>query len=87
MKHLGAEVGELGSLFEADGADAQGIGADARVGGHDAVDIGPDLDGAGMESAADQGAGVVRATAAQGGGDLDLRADEAAQNGYLARLQ
>ena len=45
VQHLGAEVGELGCLFEADGADAERVGADARIGGHDAVHVGPDLDG------------------------------------------
>ena len=53
MQDLRAEVGELGSLFKADGLDAQRVGADARVGGHDAVDVGPDLDGSGVEAAAD----------------------------------
>ncbi len=69
MQHLGAEVGEFGGLFEADGLHAQGLGHDARVGGHDAVDVGPDLDGAGVESAADERRGVVAAAAAERGGD------------------
>ena len=47
MQNLGAEVGQLGRLFKADDLDAQGVGADARIGGHDAVHVGPDLDGLG----------------------------------------
>ena len=54
MQHLGAEVGQLGGLLKADDLDAQSIGADARIGGHDAVHVGPDLDGLGLERAADQ---------------------------------
>ena len=65
VQHLGAEVGELGGLFEADGPHAQGIGADARVGRHDAVDVGPDLDGFGVEAAADERGGEIRSAAAQ----------------------
>ena len=44
-------------------------GHDARVGGHDAVDVGPDFDGAGVEAAADERGGVVGAAAAERGGD------------------
>ena len=66
VQDLGAEVGELGGLFKADGLDAQGVGADARIGGHDAVDVGPDFDGAGVEAAADEGGGVVASRRGRG---------------------
>ena len=56
VQHLGAEVGELGGFFKADDLDAQCIGADARIAGHDAVDVGPDFDGVGGERAAEQSA-------------------------------
>ncbi len=45
MQHLGAEVGEFGCFFKADDFDAQCVGADARIGGHDAVDVRPYFDG------------------------------------------
>src|SRR5262249_43435488 len=44
MQDLGAEVGEFGSFVEADHLDAAGVGAEPGVGGHHAVDIGPDFD-------------------------------------------
>ena len=84
MQHLGAEVGQFGGLFKADDLHAQRIGADARIGGHDAVDVGPDFDGVGGERAADEGAGEVGAAAAQGGGDAGfVRSDEAAHHRHL----
>ena len=85
MQNLGAEVGQLGGFFKADDLDAQRIGTDARVGGHDAVHVGPDLDGLGVERAADQRAGKVGAAAAEGGGDAGLvGGDEAAHDRHLA---
>jgi hypothetical protein len=87
MQHLGAEVGQFRGFFKADHLDSQGIGADARVGGHDAVDVGPDFDGFGVQRAADQRSGKVRAAAAERGGDAGLvRADEAAHDRHAAGL-
>ena len=84
VQHLGAEVGQLGGFFKADDLDAQGVGADAGIGGHNAVHVGPDLDGVGGERAADQGPGEVGAAAAEGGGDAGLvGSDEAAHHGNL----
>ena len=68
MEDLGAEVGELGGLLEADAADAKSVRTDAWVGGHNAVDIGPDLDGAGVQPAAHERAGVIRAAPAKRSG-------------------
>ena len=59
MQHLRAEVGELGGLFEADGAHTQCIRADARIGRHNAVDVGPDLDRTGVQTSAHERSGVV----------------------------
>ena len=69
VEDLGAKVGEFGGFLEGDGLDAEGVGADAGVGGHDAVDVGPDFDGTGVEASTDEGGGVVGASSAQGGGD------------------
>ena len=44
----------------------------------------PDLDGSGVEAAADEGSGVVGAAAAEGGGDALAGADEAAHDRDLA---
>ncbi len=88
MEDLGAEVGEFGGFFEADDLDTEGVGTDARVGGHDAVDVGPDLDGFGAQGASDQGTSEIRAAAAEGGGDAGfIRADEAAQDGDEAGVE
>ncbi len=87
MQDLGAEVGELRGLFEADGLDAQGFGDDARIGGHDAVDVGPDFDGARVQAAADESGSVVRSAASKRGSDaFRVGADEAPQDGRLAGL-
>ncbi len=85
VQNLGAEVGEFGGFLEADGFDAQGLGHDARVGGHNAVDVGPDFDGAGVQASSDEGGGVVAAAAPEGGGDAGfVGPDEAAEHGSLA---
>src|ERR1035437_2506042 len=86
VQDLGAEVGQLGGFLEADDLDAEGLGADAGVGGHDAVDVGPDFDGLGLERAADKGAGEVGAAAAEGGGDAgQVGGDEAGHDRHLAQ--
>ena len=85
VQDLCAEVGQFGGLFKADGLDAVGVGDDARIGGEDAVHVGPDFDGLGLEGAADQRAGEVGAAAAQGGGDAGfVGGDEAAHDRHLA---
>ena len=85
MQHLRAEVRQLRRLFEADRLHAQRIGTDARIGGHDAVDVRPDLDRSGVQSAAHQRSGVVAAAASQRGRDaVRRRADKAAHHRRLA---
>ncbi len=69
MQHLGAEVRELCGLFERNSLHAEGVGTDAWVSCHDAVDVGPNLNCTGVQSAADERGGVVGTASAQGGGD------------------
>src|SRR5208282_1793093 len=52
MQDLGAEVGKFGGFIEADDLDAAGIGTEAWVGGHHAVDVGPDFDARGVQTGA-----------------------------------
>ena len=59
VQHFGAEVGELGGFVEADDLDAACIGTDSRVGGENAVDVGPDFDAVGTEASAEDGGGEV----------------------------
>ena len=88
MQDLCAEVGEFRGLFKRDGFDTQSIAADARIGGHDAVDVGPDFDGTGMQCTAGERSGEVAAAAAERGGDAGGGcADEAAHDGHFAGFQ
>ena len=81
MQDLGSEAGQLGGLMEADFGDALGLGTDAGIGGENAADVGPDLDAGGAEGGADEGGGVVRAAAAEGGDFAAFAGgDEAAEN-------
>src|SRR5579884_1539296 len=83
MQHLGAEVGELGSLFEADDLDAARVRAEAWVGGHHAVHVGPDFDALGVQRGAHNGRGKIRSAPAHGGRDaIACRANESAHHGY-----
>ena len=83
-----AEVGELGGFVEADDFDAAGVGADAGVGGENAVHVGPDLDAVGVEARAEDGGGEIGAAAADGGGDAGaVGADEAAHDRHFAFVQ
>ena len=82
MEHLGAEVGELGGLREADLGHGPRAGDGARVHGEHAVHVGPDLDLLRVEQRAEERGGPVGAAAAEGGGDSLLGgADEAGQQG------
>jgi hypothetical protein len=51
MEYLCAEVSKLGRLFKADRLHAKRVWADTGVRRHDAVDVGPYLDRAGMQAA------------------------------------
>src|SRR5579859_180688 len=69
VKNLRAKVGELGGLVEADDLNTTRFGTDARVGGENAVDVGPDLDAVGAEASAEDGGREIGAAAADCGGD------------------
>lgn len=84
MQHLRAKIGEFGSFFKTDGLDPQRLRTNARIGGHDAVDVGPDFDGVSLQAAADECRGEVRTAAAERGGcALQRGADEAAHDADL----
>jgi hypothetical protein len=85
MQDLGSEVGELSGFVEADDLDAAGVGTEARVGGHHAIDVGPDFDALGVEAGAENGGGEIGAAAADGGRDAGaIGADESAHHRNVA---
>ena len=85
MQHLGAEVGQFGGLFEADDLDAVRVRTDIGIGGHHAIDVGPYLDGLGIQSGAEERGRVVGAAAANGGlNPVPGGADEAAHHGHAS---
>mmetsp|Transcript_17243 Transcript_17243/g.51674 ORF Transcript_17243/g.51674 Transcript_17243/m.51674 type:complete len:275 (+) Transcript_17243:677-1501(+) len=63
MDHLGAEGGQLRRLLEGDEPHRLRVGHHAGIGGHDAVDVLPDLDLRGEHGRADDGGREVRAVA------------------------
>jgi hypothetical protein len=65
VEHLGAEVRQLEGLFEAQRRQHARRRRDPRVGGRDAVDVGPDLEQPRVERLGEQGGGVVGAAAAE----------------------
>ncbi len=65
MQDLGAEMRQLHRLFVAHALEAGGRRGEARIGGEDAVDIGPDLEQARLESLREERRRVVRAAAAE----------------------
>ena len=69
VQDLGAEVGELGRLVEAELRDDPGRRDHPRVGGEHAVDVGPDLDLVGLEPGAEERGREVGAPAPEGGGE------------------
>ena len=88
MQNLGSEVGQLGGFFEADDLDAVRLRADVGIGGHHAIDIGPDFDDLGIESGAEERGRVVGAAAADGGLHAIFGgADEAADHGHASGLE
>ena len=69
VQHFCAEIGEFGGFFEADDLDAARFRTNPGIGGHHAIDIGPDFDALGVQAGAEDGGGKVGAAAADGGGD------------------
>ena len=48
VQHLGAKVSQLSGLVKADLLDAARLGTEPGIGGHHAVDVGPDFDALGI---------------------------------------
>ena len=67
IDYLGAEVAQLRGLHIAQLVDGVGGGDDARIGGHEAVHIGPYLQRVGIEGGGDDGCRIVGATSSQVG--------------------
>ena len=68
MQHLGPVVGQLRRLPIAHFGQHDGIFHQARIGAHDAVDVGPDPQLTGIQSTRQNRRGEVRTAAAQRGG-------------------
>ena len=88
VDHLGAEVAELHRFDVTELRDDIGSGDDTRVGGHESIDVGPDLENAGIEGCCDDAGGVVR-TATTEVGDLTtfgVCRDEARHERYLGHF-
>ena len=85
MQHVGAHVGELAQLFEADHLDLFGVVDDARVAGEEAADVRPVFIQFGVDGARHDGAADV-AAAARKGLDVPVRvgAVKAGDDGVLA---
>ena len=82
VEHLGPEIGELDSLHVAELRHGVRVAHDARIGGHDAAHVGPDVDLGRVQGAREQGRRVVRAVAAQRGrAAVDGAAQEAGVDG------
>jgi hypothetical protein len=67
LQDLGAEGGEFEHLLEGDLVQLAGLGADAGVGGVDAVNVGVDVAAFGAEGGGEGDGGGVRSAPAQGG--------------------
>ncbi len=65
VNDLGAEERELGGLGVGDFGDGPRRRDLARVGGHDAVDVGPDLHFGGVQGRTEDGPGIVRPAPAE----------------------
>ena len=81
---LRAEVAEFRGLGVGEFVDGIGVGNDARVGGHEAVHVGPDFKSFGIERSGEEGGGIVRTAAAEVGGHAGsaVGRDEAAHDGH-----
>ncbi len=65
LHHLGAGAGHLEQLVVGDFVDFLGIRDNARIAGKDAIDVGEDLAGIGVEGAGERDRGQVGAAAAE----------------------
>ena len=65
--------------------DAAGVGTKTRVGGHHAIDVGPDFDALGVQAGAENGGGKIGPAAPDGGGDAGaIGSDESAHHRHFA---
>ncbi len=88
MQHLGAVERQLGRFDVGDLRDGARVGDDARIGGQDAADVGPDLHFVGVERRAQNGGRVVGTAAPQRGADAGFRrADEAGHHRHDAAAE
>ena len=66
MKNFGAVIGQFGSLAIGHLRQHGGVGNQARIGGHDAIDVGPNPQFGRFERGGQNGRREIRAAAAQG---------------------
>ena len=59
MQNLGAKIGQLRRFLKADAFDPQRLWANAGIGRHNAIDVGPYFDSLRIQSAANQCSGIV----------------------------
>ncbi len=67
MENFGAEIGEFGGFVVGNFRDGARFGNEARVGGLDAVDVGPNDGFLGVQGGAENGRGIIRAAATERG--------------------
>ena len=85
MQYLGAEVGKLRGLFEADHLDTARLGAETGIGGHHAVNIRPDFYALCSQAGTHDGSREVRAATTDSGRDAVAGcSDEATHDRHLA---
>ena len=88
MQHLGAVVGQLGGLGVGDFVQHFGVGHQARVGAHDAIDVGPDPELGGVERGGQNRRRKIGAAASErGGASIGGGAVEAGDDGHDAALE
>src|SRR5450755_4976749 len=76
MKNLSAEICKFRSLVKTDSLDGASIRTKARIGGHHAFDVGPYLDGLGIERRTDDCGGKIGTATAQGCWGTALRGSD-----------
>ncbi len=92
MDHLRTVIRKLDSFGEGDFRQSGRARADARIGGEDAIDIGPYPDFVGAQRGAEERGGVIRATATERGemprsGGSAISGDDRHLAGFEQRVQ
>ncbi len=85
INDLSPKVRQLHCLGVGNSRNRESVGNLARVGGHHTVHVGPNLDHLGVEGRPENGSRVVRAAAAQCGGDALLRGGDEARDALQSR--